>query len=46
MGTLLSGDLARPVLDADAMACEGGHIVAHGAEALGAPADVELDARG
>jgi enamidase len=46
IGTLLSGDLARPLLDATSIACEDGRIVALGGEADGLSADVVVDARG
>lgn len=48
IGLLLSGDLARPVLDADAIVAEGGNITAVGhAKDLDAEgADVVVDARG
>jgi enamidase len=46
IGTLLSGDLDQPVLQADALACEDGHIVAIGADAGTFAGDVEIDARG
>jgi enamidase len=45
IGTLLSGDLEQPVLEADAVACEDGRIVAVGADAGRSAADIEIDAR-
>jgi enamidase len=46
IGTLLSGDLERPILEATSLACEDGRIVALGAEPDGKPADVVVDAGG
>src|SRR2546430_5932600 len=43
IGTLLSGDLAAPVLDASSILVEGGVIREIGASA---PADIEVDVRG
>jgi enamidase len=46
IGSLLSGDLDQPVLDADTVVCEDGRIVVLGADARGSAADIEIDARG
>ena len=48
IGLLLSGDLARPVLDADTLVAEGGRITAVGkaAEVDGENADTRIDAKG
>ena len=46
IGTLLSGDLERPVLPASSVTCENGRIIAVGPEPEGQPADVVVDARG
>jgi len=48
IGLLLSGDLARPVLDADTLVAEGGRITAVGkaADVDGENADTRIDAKG
>lgn len=45
-GVVLSGDLARPVLDAEAVLCENGEIVSVGGNEIGEGADTVIDANG
>ncbi|MEN0072392.1 MAG: hypothetical protein AAGC63_15545, partial [Propionicimonas sp.] len=46
IGTLLSGDLARPVLEADSLLLLDGRIAAIGTDAVPSDVDLVLDAAG
>ncbi|HEY7142023.1 MAG TPA: hypothetical protein VIE44_18160 [Methylomirabilota bacterium] len=45
IGTLVGGDIRRPILDADSIEIDGAHI-AHVGKGLDADTDVVVDAKG